>query len=545
VNLIRDNLKPSCIQPESTCDCRLDVFDPVSYEEAFRVLKNFKPKTCSLDPIPTWIVKRLPGIFVPILCKIANASLGTGSFPSSEKGAVITPVFKKGSADREDFANYRPVSCLSFLSKFIEKLVYLRFNNYFCLNSLMPPMQSAYRQGYSTETAICKLLNDLLVSSDLGQPSVVMSLDLSAAFDTVDHDILISRLSQSFGFSGTVLSWLSSYLAGRTQRVKVGSSLSGISPLSIGVPQGSVLGPLLFTVYTAPLSNVINLYGLNFVTYADDITIYCPISCNLSCVSECLDLTSCLSHIEDWFAANRLKMNPSKTQFFVCGPNAFSFRPSIHIFNSVIPLSDIVNVLGVRFDSGLFMTSYVSKIRRTAFSCIRSIYRIRRFLTERSARLLFFSLILPIVDYCNVSLTCVKKKLLKLLQSILHCGVRFIFRLSRYDHITPFMKRLRCLPISSRISLRLCILVHKCLYGNAPGYLKRLLSPASSTSSRSLRSTGTNFLFQPRCRRVRSGAFQFEAPRCWNALPRELRQTADFRTFKRLLRSHLFDLAFP
>ena len=155
--------------------------------------------------------------------------------------------------------------------------------------------------------------------------------------------------------------------------------------------------------------------------------------------------------------------------------------------------------------------------------------------TERSARLLFFALVLPYVDYCNVALASVTKKQLKLLQSILNCGVRFIFHLSRHDHVTPFMIRLRCLPVHSRISFKLCILVHKCLYGNAPTYLKRLLSPAPSCFSRSLRSTGTNFLHQPRFRHARCGAFEFDASRRWNALPPELRQMEDFRTFKKML----------
>ena len=410
IDSIRNNFRPSCALPESVCDCRLEVFDPVSYDEASRVLKDFKAKSCSLDPIPTWVVKRLSTILIPFLCKLTNASLATGVFPTSEKGAIITPVLKKGRVDKDDLGNYRPVSCLSFLSKFIERLVYRRLIDYFNLHSLMPSMQSAYRPGFSTETAICKLINDLLVSSDLGNPSVVVMLDLGAAFDTVDHVILLNRLRQRFGLYGTALLWVSSYLTNRTQCVKAGGCVSGFSPLSVGVPQGSVLGPLLFTVYTAPLCDIISLYGLNFVTYADDITIYCPLSLQFSTVNDCSEVVSCLHHIDDWFAFNRLLMNPSKTEVFVCGPRAAAFCSEFNLFESSIFPADTIDVLGVRLDRALSMKSFVSKIRRSAFSTIRSIYRIRRYLSERSARLLFHALILPYVDYCNVTFVSATKK---------------------------------------------------------------------------------------------------------------------------------------
>ena len=129
MNTIRDNFSPSCARPETTCDCQLHSYDIVSLNEVMKVLKLMKPKTCALDPIPTWIIKRLPCLFAPILCKIANTSLASGCFPSSEKSAVITPVLKKSKLDKCTLANYRPVSSLSFLSKFIERLFYHRLSN--------------------------------------------------------------------------------------------------------------------------------------------------------------------------------------------------------------------------------------------------------------------------------------------------------------------------------------------------------------------------------------------------------------------------------
>lgn len=249
INSICDNIRPSCISSESLCVYRLDTFAPATFSETSSVLLKMKSKTSCFDPIPSWVIKLLPSIFVPILCKIVNTSFDTGCFPASEKEAVITPVLKKGKC-AANLSNYRPISCLSFLSKFIERFIYIRLSNYFESNLLLPPMQSAYRRGFSTETAICKLLNDIFVAKDSGLSTVLVQLNLSAAFDTVDHHMLLYRLQQSFGLSGNVISWIRSYLANRKQCVRFGGSVSEASHLCVGVPQGSVfMTSFIFCVY--------------------------------------------------------------------------------------------------------------------------------------------------------------------------------------------------------------------------------------------------------------------------------------------------------
>ena len=217
------------------------------------VITKSAPKTCSLDPIPTPLLLEILDCLLPSLTALINSSLSSGLFPQAFKSAVIFPLLKKPSLDPNELKNFRPISNLPFISKIIEKLVLVQIYRHLSANNLLNQFQSAYRPGHSTETALLKIVNDLL-SLDDGNIYLLASLDLSAAFDTIDHDILLHRLQHDFGLSGTVLDWLSSYLSGRIQSVSVHSHTSVPASVSCGVPQGSVLGPIMFVLYTTPLS---------------------------------------------------------------------------------------------------------------------------------------------------------------------------------------------------------------------------------------------------------------------------------------------------
>ena len=170
-------------------------------------------KTCQLDPVPTWLVKEVDGLLSPFIALLCNKSLTTGCFPSEFKHTVVRPLLKKSGLDSSLLKNYRPVSTLSFLSKLLERVVQSRLQTYLDSNGMMPKTQSAYHPFHSTETALSKVYNDLLLAADGGQVSALCLLDLTAAFDTVDHDLLLSRLERQFGLRGVVLLWFRSYLS--------------------------------------------------------------------------------------------------------------------------------------------------------------------------------------------------------------------------------------------------------------------------------------------------------------------------------------------
>ena len=233
------------------------------------VVQEMPKRSCELDPTPTSVLYDGLDEIIPIVTSIMNKSLSSGIVPQCFKNALVKPLLKKTSLDPNCLKHYRPVSNLPVLSKVLERIVLEQFLQHLQSHSLLEPFQSAYRKRHSTETALLRVVNYLLQASHSGRVSILSLLDLSAAFDTIDHNILIARLRSTFGFSGKVLDWFISYLSCRTQSVFVGHE-STPSVLKCGRPQGSVLGPLLFTLYTHPLHTVIYQSGLSYHFFADD-----------------------------------------------------------------------------------------------------------------------------------------------------------------------------------------------------------------------------------------------------------------------------------
>jgi len=231
-------------------------FTAVTVDEIQKLISSAPNKTCHLDPAPTWLVKDVSCLFSPFVALLCNKSLTTGSFPAEFKQAIIRPRLKKDGLNCSDLKNYRPVFNLPFLSKLLQRVVQARLQVHFDGNSLLSRWQLAYRRFHSIKTAVTKVLNDLLLATR-GQMSALCLLDLSAAFDTVDHELLLQRLERQFGLHGRVLQWIRSYLTDRTFCVVYGEGTSFVVQVTCSVPQGSVLGPLFFIVYMADLADLV------------------------------------------------------------------------------------------------------------------------------------------------------------------------------------------------------------------------------------------------------------------------------------------------
>ena len=229
---------------------------------------NSAPKSCELDPISSKLLIECLDSILPSLTDLFNSSLASGIFPQCFNSALVTPILKKMFLDPNDLNNYRPVSNLSFIAEKLEKLVLSQVSSYLNSHNLYNTCQSSYRAGHSTETALLKVVNDLFLSLGKGNISVLALLDFSSAFDTIDH---VHRLHTDFGFADAVLQWFSSYLTDRTHYVSLSNHCSDLAPVHSGVPQVSVLGPMLFTMYSKPLSAIIDSHFIIHHSFADDL----------------------------------------------------------------------------------------------------------------------------------------------------------------------------------------------------------------------------------------------------------------------------------
>ena len=341
-------------------DCSLGSFQPSSEEDIRTIIQSAPAKSCDLDPAPTFFVKDFLDCLLPFITRMCNVSLKESCLPSSQKQAMITPRIKKPGLDRDDVNNYRPISNLTFMSKVMEKIVARQLIAYLVAINLMPKLQSGFRSGHSTETTILRVLSDIYSSIDQGQVVLLALLDVSVAFDTVDHDILLERLSKSFGIAGSAHHWIRSFLTSRTQTVYVGASTSTAAPVRWGVPQGSDLGPLLYVLYTADVAGIVTSCGLGVHLYADDTQLHG------SCLASDAEMLSRLvlrsiEAVRLWMASNRLRLNPDKTQFLWFGTRQQLAKRSCDQLSSVLPslVSDThVRNLGVILDMKIVLVQF-------------------------------------------------------------------------------------------------------------------------------------------------------------------------------------------
>ena len=389
------------------------------------------------------------------------------------------------------------MSNLSFISKVLERIVYFQFLNHITANKLIDKFQSAYKPGHSTETAHIRVVNDMLNAIDNGN----LSLDLSAAFDTIDHSILLERLQTSFGIDGLPLRWVKSYLSNRRQKVKIDNNLSNVLPILYGVPQGSVLGPLLFSMYIYPLTDVIDDHKLFYHVYADDTQLYC--SSPSDQIESLLDkISTSTDDINLWMSANKLKMNNEKTEILLCGTNAKlkSVRPnSLKIGNNIIYFSLKVKNLGLCLENNLSMDNAVSHLRKSCYLELRKIANIRSYLSDAATLKLVLSLVISKLDYCNSLFYNMSLENIHKLQLIPNHAARLVKKASKRSSAKLLLKDLHWLPVKDRIIYKIAVLVFNIINNNSsPSYLRELITVYTPQTQRSLRSSQKSLLEVPR-----------------------------------------------
>jgi len=435
--------------------------------------------------------------------------------------------------------NYRPVSNLSFVSKLVERVVSMQLNNYLIANNLQEPHQSAYRRGHSTESALVHVYDNILQAIGSHKAVLFVMLDLSSAFDTVDHRLLQDILL-NLGIVGTASRWLESYLCNRRQKVVVEKSTSGAKKLECGVPQGSVLGPILFTLYTASLGGLLRSHGVHYHFYADDAQIWMPFEPD-DADNARTKMEKCLEDTKKWMAFHKLKLNATKTEYMVISSRQLrgTFQPALPLSMDGTTLTSVVKPvknLGTMIQSNASMDAQINAVCKSCYALLRNIAKIKRFLDYKTLETMIHVFISSKLDYCNSLLLGSPQCQLQKLQKIQNAAARILTDTPFSQHMTPVLFRLHWLPVQQRVKFKLLLVIHKALVGDGPAYLRDLLQRRDPQGRRS-----ENLLVVPftRSSTAYNRAFSIAGPRMWNSLPATMRDCSTL-VFKKRLKTLLF-----
>ena len=445
-------------------------FNTVDNSYVLNLINKLKPKpSFGHDGLSSIMLKGIATSVSPILTCIINQSLCTGIFPQSLKIAKIIPIFKKENPHITD--NYRPVSLLPIISKIFEKVVFIQVYDYFTENDLLYKSQYGFRKLHSTELAALEFTDKIVANLEQGKLPLAIFLDLSKAFDTIDHNILLDKL-KFYGISGKALEWFRSYLQKRKQYVQYGDSVSSMSYIQTGVPQGSILGPLLFIIYMNDIAAVTNKF--HFTLYADDTSLLEPlcsfaVESNESYESISKNINNELKLITNWLSLNKLSLNAKKTKMMVFHhkqKNLCTKSLKLYINSKKIECVKEFNFLGVMLDENLNWKSHVQKVSSKVAGVAGTLSRLKRFLPSNILKTIYNALIQPHLNL-GVLLWGINIGRIYKLQK---WAVRAITSSKYNSHTAPIFKKLKMLRIHELYRLNLLKFYFKYKKNQLPAY---------------------------------------------------------------------------
>ena len=406
--------------------------------------------------------------------------------------------------------------------------------------------QSGYKKFHSCETAVMKIVNDTQSEILKKNCVVLLMLDLSAAFDTIDQCLLIEILKKTYGLDGRVILWIESYLKERTFGVIINGSESKKHKLLHGVPQGSILGPLFFIMYVSGLSTVAENCGMQIHIYADDTNLYLGFAPGSSFSVAGQSIARCLREVELFMLKFFLKLNVSKTQLLICGQ-----KNTLELFSPrFVELEASLNLTGCRvqqgktlgtvIDQNLKFDDMMNQVCSSGFYQLNKLKNLRTTLEVEDKLTLVKSLILSRIDYCSFLYCACKQKQIKKLQKLLNASIRFIFDLRRSASVSSYMAKCHILPVRWRIKYKLCYYVFKIIRGEAPKYLSELFH-RQIPNRMNLRSESDKTQFTTE---YEEGTIARSMCEVWNKLPRDVRDLKEIDIFKRKLKTFYYREAF-
>ena len=507
-------------------------FTPTSENEILKIVHSLESrKSCGYDEISANLLKRIIFYIISPLTYIFNLSFTSGIFPDAMKIAKVIPVFKKD--DPALVKNYRPISLLPVLSKILEKLAYNRLYKFLLDNNLLNPNQFGFRKGYSTEYAIIQSCDEIIKTLSNKEHIVGIFLDLSKAFDTIDHQILIHKLSK-MGVRGIILSWFKNYLSNRKQFVEFQSKISSYSNITCGVPQGSILGPLLFLIYINDIINSSHL--LNFILFADDTNIFYSHKCMNTLITT---LNIELAKVSLWFKCNKLSLNVDKTCFMHFTNTQYRTIHNINIFIDNVPIIEkrSTKFLGVTLDSNLNWNDHVQKINTSISKSVGILWKLKPLLTKKILLMLYNSLVLPHINYCNVVWgNCNKSKIdsLFLLQKK---AIRICTHSAYLAHTSSLFKQSKTLKVPDLHTYQSAIFMFKHINKLLP-FFHDTFTPNSEIHTYPTRHRNDLHLNNPKLL-LAHRSIRHHGPDIWNSLPEEIKSRTSLFSFKATLKKFI------
>ena len=500
-----------------------------SLDVVFNLLRKIdEKKATGLDMIPSKLLKMAASIVAPSLTAIFTKSILTGIYPTEWKTARVTPVFKKGV--KSDLNNYRPISVIPVVSKVFEKIVYDQLYQYLNDNKLLSSCQSGFRSLHSTLTALLEATNSWSVNIDNGFLNGVVFIDLKKAFDTIDHEIILRKLSY-FGADQATIKWFQSYLSDRTQRCNVNGSLSTTSNVTCGVPQGSILGPLLFLMYINDLPNCLRDAAPRMFADDTNITLSAKTVADLK-----LAVTSELNNLTCWLRANRLSLNVAKTELMIIGSrqrlHSQCDEIDICIDEKMIKRVDHTKSLGLTIDAQLSWSKHVEEICKKASSAIGGLKRVRPFISKDLTVQIYNALILPYFDYCSPVWDCMSGYLSDKLQKLQNRAARVITKLPFDTSSNLLLAKLKWEKLSLRRKKQKALIMYKTLNELAPEYLQCLFTQRHVNDYNLRNLEGKLSLPKPNTNYLKR-SFCYSGACLWNNLPQDLKSVGSIGQFKR------------
>lgn len=507
-------------------------FSQIDVVSVALTLKNLKAsKATGLDKIPAKILKLSSDIIAPSLTAIFNLSLVTGIFVHDWKFARVSPIFK--SDDRRKRENYRPISILPIISKVFEKEVFRQVYTYLTKNSLLSNFQSGFRPKHSTLSALIQMCDEWLESMDNGKLTGVIFLDIRKAFDSINHGVLLKKMNDCFGISDMELRWFGSYLSDRTQQCFVNGQMSSPKQIICGVPQGSIMGPLLFLLYINDMPDC--LKSTIPCLYADDTQIF---SSSHDSVELIANLNSDLTNVHNWLAKNKLQIHPAKSKLMFIGSsyslnNKLCDHPVL-VNNVPIPRIKTQKCLGVDIDENLSWEKHVETICKKAGAGIGVIRRIKPFVPHDILQSIYKALVQPYFDYCSPLWDTCGKLLKDKLQKFQSRAARVITGASYEVRSADVLEALSWEILNVRRSKAKSILMYKILNDHTAPSLKKLFIRRNEKQHfYNLRNSDTDLSLPKPKREFLKRSFKYSGAMLWNDLTYDDKLAGSLYSFKR------------